>query len=120
MTGRRRADDHGERMVADAEEMAGWLRTHYGKKKIFVLGHSWGSLMGLELARRHPDWLHAYIGMGQMIAGPENERLGYEWALQQARAAHDERAVEELEAIAPYPRADGTVTVDRSSSSASG
>jgi pimeloyl-ACP methyl ester carboxylesterase len=102
-----------ERMIADAEEMTAWLRAHYGKKKIFVLGHSWGSLMGLELARRHPGWLHAYIGMGQMIHGPENERLGYEWALQQARAAGDERGVKELEAIAPYPRADGTVTVDQ-------
>jgi pimeloyl-ACP methyl ester carboxylesterase len=102
-----------ERMVEDAEEMAAWLRTHYGKQKIIVLGHSWGSLMGLELARRHPDWLHAYVGMGQMIYGPDNERLGYEWALNQAHAVRNLQAVQELEAIAPYPRADGSVTVDQ-------
>ena len=75
-----------ERMVADGEELVAWLRTHYAKRKIFVLGHSWGSLLGLEVARRHPDWLHAYIGMGQMIYGRDNERLGYEWALKAARA----------------------------------
>jgi pimeloyl-ACP methyl ester carboxylesterase len=102
-----------ERMIADAEEMTAWLRAHFGKKKIFVLGHSWGSLMGLELARRHPDWLHAYIGMGQMIYSPGNERMGYEWAMEQARTAGDQRAVKELEAIAPYPRADGTLTVEQ-------
>src|SRR5947207_10019238 len=58
-----------DRIIADGEELVAWLREHYGKRKVFVLGHSWGSIIGLELARRHPDWLHAYIGMGQMIHG---------------------------------------------------
>ena len=102
-----------DRMVADGEELVAWLRQHYGKRKIFVLGHSWGSIIGLDLARRHPDWLHAYIGMGQMIYGRDNERLGYEWALQAARADHNDKAVQQLLAIAPYPRADGTVSVEQ-------
>ena len=102
-----------DRMVADGEELVAWLRATYGKQKIFVLGHSWGSIIGLELARRHPDWLHAYIGMGQMIYGRDNERLGYEWALQAARADHNDKAVKQLLALAPYPRADGTVSVDQ-------
>ena len=102
-----------ERMVADGEEMVAWLREHYGKRRIFVLGHSWGSIIGLEVARRHPDWLHAYIGMGQMIYGRDNERLGYEWALQAAQSDHNDRAIAQLRAIAPYPRADGTVSVDQ-------
>ncbi|MEP6503651.1 MAG: alpha/beta hydrolase [Betaproteobacteria bacterium] len=102
-----------DRMVADGEEMVAWLRAHYGKRKIFVLGHSWGSLMGLEIARRHPDWLHAYIGMGQMIYGRDNERLGYEWALDAARADHNAEAVRQLVALAPYPRADGSVSVEQ-------
>ena len=100
-----------ERMVADGEELVAWLRANYGKRKVFVLGHSWGSIIGLEVARRHPDWLHAYIGMGQMIHGRDNERLGYEWALGAARADHDDKALRELQAIAPYPRADGSVSV---------
>ena len=102
-----------DRMVADGEELVAWLRATYGKQKIFVLGHSWGSIIGLELARRHPDWLHAYIGMGQMIYGRDNERLGYEWALQAARADHNDKAVKQLLALAPYPRADGSVSVEQ-------
>jgi pimeloyl-ACP methyl ester carboxylesterase len=104
---------NAERMIADAEEMTAHLRAHYGKQKIFVLGHSWGSLMGLELARRHPEWLHAYVGMGQMIYGPDAERLGYDWALKRAREDRNDKAVKELEAITPYPRADGTVTIEQ-------
>ena len=74
--GRRRADPiTQERMVADGEELVAWLRTHYGKRKIFVLGHSWGSLHAAWRWRAGiPSWLHAYIGMGQMIYGRDNER----------------------------------------------
>src|SRR6266481_2335763 len=43
-----------ERMIADTEEMAAWARTEFSKDKIFVLGHSWGSFLGLQLAERHP------------------------------------------------------------------
>jgi pimeloyl-ACP methyl ester carboxylesterase len=103
----------GDRMIADAEEMVAWLRSNYHKRKIFVLGHSWGSILGLEVARRHPDWLHAYIGMGQIIDGVEGERIGYAWALAQARADHNDKAVQQLEAIAPYPRPDGSVSVEQ-------
>jgi pimeloyl-ACP methyl ester carboxylesterase len=52
------------RMVEDAEELVAYLRAAYNKKKIFVLGHSWGTILGLRLAERRPDWLYAYIGVG--------------------------------------------------------
>lgn len=95
------------RMEEDAQEVVQYLRATYHKDKIFVLGHSWGSLLGLTLAHEHPEWLYAYVGMGQMIDSPESERLGYQATLKAARDAKDAQAVKELEAIAPYPEADG-------------
>jgi pimeloyl-ACP methyl ester carboxylesterase len=91
-----------ERMIADAEEMAAWVRRELGKDKIFVLGHSWGSFLGLQLAQHHPEWLYAYIGVGQLIDGPESERRGWRFAMDAARRAGNAEAVRELEAIAPY------------------
>jgi pimeloyl-ACP methyl ester carboxylesterase len=55
------------------------------------------------LAERHPEWLYAYIGMGQMIDSVESEREGYLATLKAAEDAHDETAIRELRAIAPYP-----------------
>jgi proline iminopeptidase len=98
-----------DRITQDAAEVVQYLRTKYGKDKIFVLGHSWGTVVGLQLARRHPEWLYAYIGMGQIISGKENERVGYQLTLAAARAAGNTQAVTELTAIAPYPEADGSV-----------
>ena len=58
-----------ERMVAAAEEMTNWARRELDKEKSFVVGHSWGSYLGLEVAKRHPDWMRAYIGVGQLTDG---------------------------------------------------
>src|SRR5467141_3603659 len=91
-----------ERMIADTEEMAAWVRRELGKDKIFVLGHSWGSFLGLQLAEHHPEWLYAYIGVGQLIDGPESERRGWRFAMDAARHAGNADAIRELEAIAPY------------------
>jgi pimeloyl-ACP methyl ester carboxylesterase len=103
----------GTRMIEDAGEVVQFLRNRYGKNKIFVLGHSWGSVIGISLAHAHPEWLYAYIGTGQVINGRENERVGYTDTLQAAEAAGNQRAIAELKAIAPYPEADGTVPLDK-------
>ena len=91
-----------DRYQADAEEVVQWARRRFGKRKVFVLGHSWGSIMGLRLAAAHPDWLHAYIGIGQGTNVPESERRGWAWTMAQAQADHNQQAIGELRAIAPY------------------
>lgn len=91
-----------ERMVADAAEMVAWLRKEFGKKKIFILGHSWGSYMGLALARLRPEWFYAYIGTGQITDGPESERRGWRFAMDEARKEGNRQAIRELTGIAPY------------------
>jgi len=98
-----------EQMVADSEEMVAWLRREFGKEKIFLLGHSWGSYLGLEVAQRHPEWLHAYIGIGQISNAPESERRGWAWTLQQAQEDGNAKAVAELQELAPYAK--GTAPV---------
>jgi len=98
-----------ERIVQDAAELTDWLRKTYGRTKIFVIGHSWGTAVGLELARRHPDWLYAYVGVGQIIDMQAGERASYAWTMAEARQRADPEAVRELTAIAPYPEEDGSI-----------
>jgi pimeloyl-ACP methyl ester carboxylesterase len=100
-----------DRYQRDAEEVVQWARARFGKGKVFVLGHSWGSLLGLRLAAAHPDWLHAYIGMGQATDGPESERRGWAWTLRQAQADSNAAAVQELQSIAPYAQGTRTIPV---------
>jgi pimeloyl-ACP methyl ester carboxylesterase len=100
-----------ERMIADTEEMAAWARKQFGKDKIFVLGHSWGTFLGLQLAVRHPEWLYAYIGVCQLIDGPESERRGWRFAIDAARRDGNADAVRELQSIAPYGAPGQTIPI---------
>jgi proline iminopeptidase len=101
------------RIVDDAGEVVQFLRKRYGKDKIFVLGHSWGSLVGITLAHEHPEWLYAYIGAGQMIDSRKAEHAAYANTLREAEEVKNERAVSELKAIAPYPEVDGSVPLEK-------
>jgi pimeloyl-ACP methyl ester carboxylesterase len=92
-------------MEQDALDVANYLRTRFKREKIFVVGHSWGSLLGLWLAHEHPEIIYAYVGTGQVVNMQQNEKAAYDDALQEARARHIEQAIKELESIAPYPPA---------------
>jgi pimeloyl-ACP methyl ester carboxylesterase len=94
---------HIDRYVDDTLEMIAMLRGRYGKRKVVLVGHSWGTVLGLKAALRRPEWIHAYVGIGQVINFSDNERYGFDYALARARAGGNAEAVRELESIAPYP-----------------
>jgi proline iminopeptidase len=93
-------------MEQDTLDVANYLRNRFQRKKIFVLAHSWGSLLGLWLAHEHPDLIYAYVGVGQVVNPKENDEVAYRDALQEARSSHNEQAVRELESIALSPNQD--------------
>jgi pimeloyl-ACP methyl ester carboxylesterase len=102
-----------DRMESDADEVIVYLRKTYGKKKIFLMGHSWGSILGLKVAQHHPEWLYAYIGVGQVVNAARNESVGYQETLAKAKEFGNAQAVKELEAIAPYPGPPGGMSVQK-------
>jgi proline iminopeptidase len=97
-----------ERLTADAEEVAAWVRGRLGKEKIVVLGYSYGTTVAMTLARRRPEWLHAYVGVGQ-TGGGNAEAYLYGRLLDLAAVTGNKDALRELKAIAPYPGPDRTM-----------
>jgi len=92
-----------ERFVDDAIEVAEHLRRRYGKQKLILMGHSWGTIISMKAALKRPDLFYAYVGIGQVISVRENERISFEYALAQAKAHDNQEALRELNSIAPYP-----------------
>ncbi|MGB5690767.1 MAG: alpha/beta hydrolase, partial [Woeseiaceae bacterium] len=43
------------------------LRKRFGQERIYLLGHSHGSYLGILAVSRHPELFHAYIGVGQVV-----------------------------------------------------
>lgn len=100
-------------MVSDTEAVIQYLRQTYGRQKLFLVAHSWGTVLGVEVAQRHPEWLYAYVGVGQLVNTRFNEEEGYRFALEEAKANRNAEAVKELEAIAPYPGDVKTLSFDK-------
>ncbi|HZG86544.1 alpha/beta hydrolase [Paenibacillus sp.] len=92
-----------EQFVRDANELTDALRHRFEQDKIFLVGHSWGSLLGMLLIRRHPEKFHSYVGLSQIVNWTENDKLSYRWALDEAKRRGNRRALAELEAVGPPP-----------------
>src|SRR5690606_39065478 len=106
------ADMSIDRFASDAIEVAEHLRARYGKKKLVLAAHSWGSVVAVHAALPRPDLLHASVRIGQVIDTRRNEGLSFEYGLARARADGNAAAIAELESIAPYP-GDAPITRDR-------
>ncbi|HEX6833672.1 MAG TPA: alpha/beta hydrolase [Rudaea sp.] len=103
---------HIPRYVDDAIEIAEAIRARYHAKKLILMGHSWGTVVGMKAALARPDLFYAYVGIGQVINTRTNEKLSFDYGLEQARKTHNSEAIRELESIAPYP-GDKPITRER-------
>jgi len=95
-----------EQMISDVLAVTGYLRQRFGKPKIYLMGHSGGTFIGIQAAARAPERYHAYIGVAQMSYQLESERLAWEFMLQQFKARGNTRMAKKLEA-APVTLTDG-------------
>jgi pimeloyl-ACP methyl ester carboxylesterase len=98
-----------DQIVSDAHELVSLLKKRFERKKIFLVGHSWGSAVGLILASKYPQDFYAYIGIGQVANMQDNERLSTQFAIQNAKKEHNKKAIEELSSILPYPSTGSTL-----------
>jgi proline iminopeptidase len=97
-----------EQLQTDAEQLIDLLRQTYGKKKIFLVAHSFGSVLGVRVAQHRPDALYAYVGIGQVVNVVQNEAVGYQQTMAQAEALGNQAAIDELKSLAPYPGPGGS------------
>lgn len=96
-----------DRLVQDGVELADNLRTSLHKEKIILLGHSWGSVLGVLMAKKKPELFHAYVGTGQVSRPDGAYDVAFDALLAKARAVADDRAIAELREIGPPPYNDG-------------
>ncbi len=91
-----------EQIVSDTIELSEILSRREGAGgKIFLLGHSWGSVIGALAVQKRPDLYYAYVGLGQVVNGRRNEELSYQWVVEEAGRRGDEEALKELATVSP-------------------
>lgn len=89
--------------LCDLNVVIDLVRQRFGKDKVVLLGHSWGTVLGTIYAYQHPEKVSAYVGIGQMVDKRAGDRIQCQFALSGARKRKNRRAVDELQAICPVP-----------------
>ncbi|MGA7158007.1 MAG: alpha/beta hydrolase [Acidobacteriaceae bacterium] len=92
-----------ERMTQDGIDVAEYLIKHLHKKKIILLGGSWGSILGIHMAHARPDLFYAYVGSAQIVNYQKGLSVAYARVLGMARADGNQQAIHALTEIGPPP-----------------
>lgn len=95
-----------DRLVGDTIELAEHLRERFAEDRIYLLGESWGSTLGVLAVQQRPDLFHAYIGSGQMVSQRVTDQIIWRDLLAHARATGDEALHDEVLALGEPPYRD--------------
>ena len=101
-----------QRILADGEAVIDHLRATLGKDRVALLGYSWGSILGVQLAQRLPDKVSIYAGVGQAVSTAFESMILAE-TLAAAERAGDTEALRELRALDLAPLPDGSLPLDQ-------
>lgn len=94
---------HVEKYVEDALEVTDYLRSVLGKEKIHLVGHSWGTLLGMQLIIRYPERYATYSAFSQMVSWMENDKLCYKWLMEKADTENNLRMRKALSTLGEPP-----------------
>ncbi len=89
--------------VSDAYELTIHLTKKFNTDKIYIMGHSWGSLLGLKLVYKYPELYKGYFGIGQVIHQYVGEKISYNWVLNQATEDNNIKAIKDLKRLGEPP-----------------
>ena len=91
--------------VADTIELTELLAQRFGKRPLILVGHSWGSILGLMAVQRRPDLYSAFVSTGLMANFAEGQQAAYRFVLEEARRRNAAKALDELTALGAPPYA---------------
>ena len=102
-----------DHFVLDLDELVDRVLARTGKPHVTLLGHSWGSVLGVIYAQRFPGKVRAYVGVGQVADMAASETASYEFVLARAKERGPARAVKQLLALGPPPHTIEQLLVQR-------
>jgi pimeloyl-ACP methyl ester carboxylesterase len=57
-------------LIRDAIELTEYIRTYLNTNNVILIGHSWGSFLGVHIVMRRPELFRAFVGTGQVVSWP--------------------------------------------------
>ncbi len=91
-------------LIEDLRAMVQYTQKRYRPKNLLLLGHSWGSILGLEYIKRYAHTVTAYIGMGAVPNFIAGEIAGFEHCLNVVMQNGTRKSRKVLRKLQEYPQ----------------
>jgi pimeloyl-ACP methyl ester carboxylesterase len=85
-------------LIEDTKELSKYLIKRFGKQKIYLMGHSGGTFIGIQTAAESPELFHAYMAVAQITNQFQSEKLAYNYMLKQYEQNGDKQMMKKLKA----------------------
>lgn len=95
-----------DQAVSDVIELTDYLRDRFDEDRIYLMGESWGTVLGVLAVQRRPDLYHAWISSGQMVDIVETDQRVYDDLVAYAARTGDATLASELATIGVPPYRD--------------
>ncbi|KLI35793.1 alpha/beta hydrolase [Brachyspira hyodysenteriae] len=92
-----------EKLLIDLKETINYVKLRYNSKYIILLGHSWGSVLGIEFIKKFPNLVSAYIGMGQVVNFKIGEKTGFDYCYDIVQKSNNQKYIKKIEKLKNYP-----------------
>lgn len=86
-----------EQYISDAVGVTDYLLDRFGQEKIYLMGHSFGTYVGIQTASQHPELYHAYIAMAQIADQKKSELLAYTYMYEQYQATGNTKMTKQFD-----------------------
>jgi pimeloyl-ACP methyl ester carboxylesterase len=97
-----------DQLINDGAEVSRYLLKKFNKQKIYIMGHSWGSLLASFMIHEHPELYEAYMGIGQVANTFLSEQKTHQFLMEEAQRRHDQKTADQLQQLKmPAPEASG-------------
>jgi len=64
--------------IEDIHQLTNYLKNRFKKEKIYLLGHSMGSLLGMKTIEKYPNDYISYIAVSQYVDALKNDNIAYD------------------------------------------
>jgi len=92
-----------DQLESDTLELIDYLLYRFDREKVYIVGHSWGTVLGIETIQNAPEKVFAYVGIGQVIDDVDGERISYNYVLEKAVTDNNDKALMDLKEIGGPP-----------------
>lgn len=101
-----------EQLIADTLEVTNYLRERFHQEKIYLMAHSWGSFLAVNVINRYPELYAAYLGIGQIAHQVESEIKCVQYLARYAQAFDNSAMLESVDRFQQMPPEEMAVNIE--------